>query len=322
MDALAAFLDGPRARGAFVLRSVFEPPWSLRVQDEAPLSVVAVVGGGAWIVTDGGEGRALGPGAVAVLRGPGHYTVADDPSTEPTIVIHPGQRCSLPDGEGVSETMALGVRSWGNSPSGSTTMLTGTYETEGEVSRRLLDVLPAMIVLDAGTWRNPVAALLADEIVKDDPGQAVVLDRLLDLLLVAALRAWFAHTDAEVPAWYRAQSDPIVGLALALMHADPARRWTVASLAAGAAVSRAGFARRFNDLVGEPPMSFLTGLRMALAADALSASDAAISEVAAEVGYGSPFTFSTAFKRVHGLSPRAYRNREASDPLPSATAAG
>ncbi len=316
MDALAAFLDGPRARGAFVLRSVFEPPWALRVEDEAPLSVVAVVGGGSWIVTECGESRALQPGAVAILRGPGHYTVADDASTAPTVVIHPGQRCTTPDGEGVSETMALGVRSWGNSPSGSTIMLTGTYETDGEVSRRLLDVLPAMIVLDAGTWDNRIAALLADEIVKDDSGQAVVLDRLLDLLVVAALRTWFARPESEVPAWYRAQGDPIVGRALRLMHADPARQWTVASLAAGAAVSRAGFARRFNELVGEPPMSFLTGLRMALAADALSVSDSTVASVAAEVGYSSPFTFSTAFKRLHGVSPRAYRNREASDPLP------
>jgi len=314
MDALADFLDGPRARGAFVLRSMFDPPWSLRVEDEAPLSVVAVVGGLAWIVADGAQPRPLGPGDVAILRGPGHYTVAGDLSTAPTVVIHPGQRCTTPDGAPLGEAMGLGVRSWGNSASGSVTMLTGTYETDGEISRRLLDALPALIVLAAGTWHCPVIGLLAEEIVKDEPGQSVVLDRLLDLLAVAALRTWFDRPDAEVPAWYRAQGDPVVGPALRLIHTDPAHQWTVAGLATATAVSRAGFARRFNELVGEPPMTFLTGLRMALAADLLAASDSSVAAVASKVGYGSPFTFSTAFKRLYGLSPRAYRSRETPRP--------
>ena len=90
-------------------------------------------------------------------------------------------------------------------------MLTGTYQTDGEVSRRLLDALPPLIVLRADTWDCPVIPLLAEEIVKDELGQAVVLDRLLDLLLVAALRASFRATDASVPAWYRAHDDPVVG---------------------------------------------------------------------------------------------------------------
>lgn len=309
MDALAGILDGPRARGAFVVRSVLDPPWSLRVMDEAPISVVAIVAGDAWVVPDGDEPRILGTGDVAIVRGPGHYTVADDPSTAPTVVIHPGQRCTTTEGESLSEAMALGVRTWGNSPTGSVTMLTGTYETEGEIGRRLLDALPALVVLEADSWHCPVIAMLADEIGKDEPGQAAVLDRLVDLLVVAALRAWFARPDADVPAWYRAQGDPVVGRALHLLHTDPSRQWTVASLAAGTAVSRAALARRFHDLVGEPPMTFLTGWRMALAADLLSGSDATVAAVASQVGYGSPFTFSNAFKRLYGVSPRAYRSR-------------
>ena len=80
MDALAGLLDGPRARGAFLLRSVLEPPWSLRIQDEAPLTLVAVVRGTAWVVPDDGEPVRLGPGDVAIIRGPEPYTVADDPA--------------------------------------------------------------------------------------------------------------------------------------------------------------------------------------------------------------------------------------------------
>jgi AraC-like DNA-binding protein len=310
MDALSGFLDGPRARGAFLLRSVLDPPWSLRIQDEAPLTVVAIVRGAAWLVPDEGPARALGAGDVAVVRGPEPYTVADDPKTPPSVVIHPGQRCTTPAGESLSGVMDLGVRTWGNSATGAVTMLTGTYQTDGEVSRRLLDALPAMIVLPAATWQSPVVALLAEEIAKDEPGQEVMLDRLLDLLLVAALRAAFSRPGAEVPAWYRASGDAVVGPALRLMQGDPSRPWTVAELAAGAGVSRAGLARRFHEVVGEPPMAFLTGWRMALAADLLLEGELTVTEVSRQVGYGSPFTFSTAFKRTYGVSPRAYRGRE------------
>ncbi len=128
--------------------------------------------------------------------------------------------------------MDLGVRTWGNSATGSVVLLTGTYTTDGEVSRRLLDALAPLTVFDAGSWQSPIVPLLADEITRDEPGQQVVLDRLLDLLLVAALRAAFARPGAEVPAWYRAFGDPVVGRALRLMHNAPAHPWTVASLAA------------------------------------------------------------------------------------------
>src|SRR5687767_8052181 len=98
MDAVAGLLDGPRARDAFLLRSSLDPPWSLRIRDEAPLTIVAAVRGDAWIVFDGEPAVALGAGDVAVVRGPEPYTVADDPATRPQAVIHPGQRCTTPDG--------------------------------------------------------------------------------------------------------------------------------------------------------------------------------------------------------------------------------
>ena len=201
----------------------------------------------------------------------------------------------------------LGVRTWGNSPDGATVMLTGTYQLEGEVSQRLLRVLPAVLVLRDGDWDCPLIALLADEIVKDEPGQEAVLDRLLDLLLIAVLRAWFARPGTDAPRWYRAYGDPVVGRALRLLHHNPAHPWTVAELAAAANVSRASLARRFTELVGEPPMAFLTSWRLALAADLLREPGATIGAVASQVGYGSPFALSTAFKRVRGVSPRQHR---------------
>jgi AraC-like DNA-binding protein len=309
MDALASLLDGPRARGAFMLRSIMSPPWSLRVLAEAPITLIAMAEGEAWIVPDGGERVRLGPGDVAVTRGPDHYIVADDPATPPDIVIHPGQRCTTVDGKDLFEELDLGVRTWGNDLDGSTVMLVGAYESMGDVSERLLRALPPVLSLESDQWDSPLIPLLVDEVVKDDPGQSAVLDRLLDLLLIAFLREWLARPEAQAPAWYRAQGDPIVGEALKMMYDRPDHSWTVASLAAEAGASRAALARRFRDLVGEPPMTFLTGWRVALAADLLREPDATVSSVAMRVGYSSPFALSTAFKRLRGISPKEHRVR-------------
>jgi AraC-like DNA-binding protein len=281
----------------------------LRIQDEAPLTVMAIVRGSAWVLPDGGERVHVHDGDVAIFRGPDPYTVADDPATEPRVAITPGQECIPlhPKGAELVDSLGCGVRTWGNTAEGTTVMLTGTYQLDGEVSQRLLRALPSLIVLRDQDWDSPIIPLLADEIVKDEPGQEAVLDRLLDLLLIAVLRAWFARPEAAAPDWYRASSDPIVGHALRLMHHNAAHPWTVATLARETGVSRAALARRFNDLVGEPPMTFLTGWRIALAADLLLEPGATIASVANQVGYGSPFALSTAFKRLRGISPQQHR---------------
>jgi AraC-like DNA-binding protein len=307
MDAVAGLLDGPRARGAFLLRSQLDPPWSMRIADEAPLCLIALTRGEAWLLPEEGEPLQLAPGDVAVIRGPDPYVLADHPGMEPQVLILPGQRCVTPDGQEVELISYMGVRTWGNSPVGSTVMLSGTYELEGEVSRRLLNALPPLVVLPGESWESPLVGLLAEEIVKDDPGQEAVLDRLLDLLLIAVLRAWFARPDADAPSWYRAYSDPVVGKALRLIHNDPGHQWTVGELAAEAGISRAALARRFTELVGEPPMTFLTDWRLSLAADLLREPGATIGSVAHQVGYSTPFALSTAFKRVRGISPKQHK---------------
>ena len=311
MDGLSAFLDGPRARHAFLLRSIMDPPWSLRVQDEAPLTVVAVATGAAWLIFDDEAPQRLDPGDLAIIRGPLPYTVADDPGSRPQVIIHPGQHCTTPSGESLAEEMNLGVRTWGNSANGSMMMLTGAYTTDGEISRRLLDALPRLIVIARESWDTPLLRMVANEIGNDDAGQDVVLDRLLDLLLVAALRTWFARADAARPAWYHAYADPVIGRALRLMTNEPAFQWSVANLGAEVGLSRAALARRFNDLVGEPPMTYLAGWRLAMAADLLLEADSTVTAVARRVGYNSPFTFSAAFKRRYGVSPKAHRERGA-----------
>lgn len=309
MDTLGGLLDAPRARGAFALRAVMRSPWSLRILASSPVTLIAGVTGELWVIPCDGEPVRVGPGDVAVTRGPDHYNVADSPTTPPTVVVHPGQRCCDLEGKSVSEEMTHGVRTWGNDPLGDTIFLVGAYEHLSDISDRLLRALPPVLSLAHGEWESPLVSLLCDEVVKDEPGQAAVLDRLLDLLLTALLKAWFAQRDASRPEWWRFQGDRIVEKALRIMHDKPAHAWTLDSLAAETGASRSSLARRFQDLVGEPPMKFLKNWRMALAADLLCQPDETVGTVADKVGYATPFAFSAAFKRVRGLSPREHRTR-------------
>ncbi|WP_156725419.1 AraC family transcriptional regulator [Streptomyces apocyni] len=307
MDALAGLLEGPRARGAFIIRACFDPPWSVRIEDQAPLTVIVQARGDGWVIPDEGEPLRLREGGVAIVRGPDPYVCADDPATAPRAVIYPGGRCATPDGQEIKDYLDLGTRTWGGRADGSVVALIGTYQMRGELTDRLLDALPPLLSLSADAWACPLAPMLAEEITRDEPGQEVVLDRLLDLMLIAALRAWFSRPEAEAPAWYAALGDPVVGRALRLIQDHPAHPWTVADLAAKAGVSRAALARRFSELVGEPPMAYLTGWRLALAADRLRDTPQTVGAIAREVGYGSAFALSNAFKRVYGVSPQEHR---------------
>lgn len=309
MDPLSSVLAGPSARGAFVLRCSLEPPWALRAEDRSPLTVLALVRGHAYLIPTDGDPVLLRAGDVAVLRGTQDYTIADDPSTEAQVRIDPGQVCVWLGSDAPPMT-ELGVRTWGNSPDGSTLVLTGAYESQTMVGKRVLTGLPAIVVAPREHVPSALIDYLAAQISRDEPGQVAVLDRMLDLVLIAVLRWWFASTadaDADAAGWYRASADPVVGKALLLMQEQPAVPWTVEGLGATTGLSRAAFARRFTALVGEPPMSYLTGWRMSLAADLLEEPSATVASVARQVGYGTPFAFSTAFKREHQVSPQQYR---------------
>jgi AraC-like DNA-binding protein len=308
VDVLSDLLHRARASNALVRQLIQRPPWSLTFADAPPLTVVATLGGHASIRLDDAEPARLAAGDIALISAPGHHTIADSPSTPPQVVIRGGRKY-VPDGREVAAgaDRSLAPRTYGDGLPGATIMLRGAYELRGDVGDRLLTMLPPLAVVPAGPRTQAALNLLATEIAQDEPGQDAVLNRLLDLVLVLALRAWCAKPEASLPSWYRALADQPIGKALRLLHEDPAHRWTVAELAGRVGLSRASFAARFTSLVGEPPLTYLTGWRMTVAADLLRDTETTVATAAKRVGYEDPFAFSTAFKRTRGTSPSTWR---------------
>ncbi|CAL9326970.1 MULTISPECIES: AraC family transcriptional regulator [Streptomyces] len=311
MDAVSQLLGEVRARGAVFRQTIMRPPWALRMASGAPLTLALMLRGRAWIVPDEHEPVPVGVGDIAVVRGDAPYTVADDPASTPSAVVTGADYC--PGAEGV-EPAAGPARTCGTPADGAPVLLSGAFERRGELSDRLVRVLPPVLVVPGENSPYAPVELVAQEIARERPGRQLVLDRLLDLMLVSALRGWFDDPDAGAPAWCSALDDPVVGAALRSLHAAPDRPWTVADLAAEVGVSRAALARRFTALVGEPPMAYLTSWRIALAADLLRQSDLTVGTIARKVGYANAFALSVAFKRLRGTRPSDFRAAEPGPP--------
>jgi AraC-like DNA-binding protein len=140
------------------------------------------------------------------------------------------------------------------------------------------------------------------------PGSQMMLGRLMELLFVETLRRHVARLPTDSTGWLAALNDPVVGRALQLVHAAPARRWTAEDLAREAGSSRTVLAERFNALLGKPPIEYVTSWRLQLAADRLRGSPESIASIAADVGYESEAAFNRAFKRVTGVTPGRWRD--------------
>ncbi|AJF69454.1 AraC family transcriptional regulator [Streptomyces vietnamensis] len=314
MDVLSDLLHRARARNTQIRQLIHRPPWSMTFAEAPPLTVVAALGGHASVRLDDDPEVApvrLAAGDVALISGIDRYTISDAPDTPPQVVVRGGRKQVIDSGTAARQSLA--PRTYGDGLPGATTLLRGAYELRGDVGERLLETLPRLAVVPTEPRTRAALDLLAAEVAREEPGQDAVLNRLLDLLLVLALRAWCARPQAELPSWYRALATPAVGEALRMLHEDPAHRWTVAELAARVGQSRAAFAARFTGVVGEPPLTYLTGWRMALAADLLRDTEETVAAVARAVGYADAFAFSVAFKRARGVSPSGWRRKDGQD---------
>ncbi|KFG72798.1 cupin [Streptomyces mutabilis] len=305
VDPLSSLLSGIRAEGSVVSHAVLTAPWSIRFTDGAPLTMVSVLrGGGTLLLSDGTE-RAVGVGDTAIVRGPAPFRLVDGPTTLDRPHTEYEIACFTPDAECTAQELG-GIR-WGTDPDGATALIVGAYRASGHRHERLLRALPPVLVINEDVevcaWLETAAA----DAARLPAGSQALMDRLLDWALVCTLRNWFDEAGADAPSWYRGLADPVLAPALQAFHGRPAEPWTVASLAHQAGVSRALFAKRFTELMGRPPLAYLTECRMADAEALLTDTDLSIAQIAKSVGYADAFGFSAAFKRHKGRSPSRFR---------------
>jgi AraC-like DNA-binding protein len=306
-DVLTQVLDAVHLGSALSARTVLGAPWGLHFGEltghRAGFHVV--VSGTCWATVDRtGERVALSAGDVVVFPHGTAHTLGDEPGTpgfefgELVAGLAPGERVSLPSGDGAI-----------------TTLLCGSYSFAADGTNPLLRGLPQLLHVPADDTRGgaleAAVRLLAAEADGLDSGSALVVDRLVDLLFVYALRTWLSrHGDATARSWFGALQDPVVGPAMRAVHDNPAHAWTVEALAQRSGLSRAPFARRFRQAIGEPPLAYVTRWRMTIAADLLE-HGGLIAQVAHQVGYDNEFAFAKAFKRVRGIAPGQHRRRYA-----------
>jgi AraC-like DNA-binding protein len=298
-DALKAMRTG-RPRSA---RAEVRAPWALRYPAFTGTTFHVVLRGTCWLLDaesgpESGRHLRLGSGDVVFLRRASEHVLADEP-TSPVRAFEPEDVGTGPIGR-----LRL------DGPGAASLLLCGAYLLDGDRRHPLLAELPPVLHLPAGKHGRlgQLVDMLGQEFDDPQPGGDGVGPALVDAMLLYILRAWIADRRATPGGWAAALTDPAISAALQGIHAEPERPWTVADLAACSAMSRTLFAQRFTELVGQPPLTYLTWWRMTVAARLLLESVAPLAAVARQVGYTSPYAFARAFRREYGIAPGRYRH--------------
>ncbi|TQS46055.1 AraC family transcriptional regulator [Cryptosporangium phraense] len=293
LEQILALLD---ARGHVSTGLIAGGHWAVAFPAPDDVKFNVVRKGRCVLRVDGGEPVPLAPGDCYLLTHPRPFTLSSDLETAavpagPLFAAATGGMAHAGDGEDVA--------------------LIGGRFSFGERARTvLLDALPPVIHVPAETIEADALRWALDQIDLElragGLGSTLVAEHLAIVMLVHVLR----RVPSAGSGLLAGLADPVVGPALRSLHGAPSHAWTVAELAGEAAVSRSTLAARFSDVVGQGPLDYLTGWRMELASARLRSSGDTLAVVARAVGYGSESAFSTAFKRVVGVSPREYRRRE------------
>ena len=306
-DSLGEVLYFLRMNGSFYCRSELTAPWGLALPPMAGcLWFHVVTSGGTWLDVEGAAPRWLHPGElVLVPRGDGHRLRSDRDATTPDILsLHR---------EVISPRYEILRHGLGGDP---TTLICGAVTFDHPAAGNLVSLLPRVLHVEAlgplqSEWIQSSLRLMAAEAHEVRPGGEAIITRLADILIVQAIRSWIANDPAARQGWIGALRDRQIGSALTQMHRDPVREWSVGTLAAAVAMSRSAFSARFTELVGEPPMRYLTRWRMQVAVTWLRDDDVTAGEVANRLGYQSEAAFSRAFKRSVGIPPGFVRRSRA-----------
>jgi AraC-like DNA-binding protein len=294
MDPLSEVFALIEIRTARCTRLEAGGTWALRFPAKPALKFAAVLRGECWITLPDGTSNRLAKGDTFLLANAPSYVVANDRQKMPEdgITLFDWEHSDIAH-HGGDETV----------------LLAGSFAFEFSNAHLVLDSLPSFMLIPAD---NPSAAILRStleildsEVRSDRMGASLVTRRLADVLLVQVLRAYFVNHGNDSAGWIGALTDPRIGAALNLMHGDVAHPWRIEELARAVGMSRSGFALRFKNLVGLPPLDYLLRWRMQLARDSLRR-EVTVASIAASLGYTSESAFGNAFKRIYGRAPKRY----------------
>jgi AraC-like DNA-binding protein len=302
-DPLGEALHFLRMSGIFYCRSEFTSPWALALPPMKNFMMLHVITSGrCWLEIEGAENRLLQPGDLALVpHCDGHQL-----SSEPGMV---GAKLFETPREQVSERYEI-LRLGGGGEAA--TVVCGVFQFDHPAARHLVTLLPRIIAVEAWNspnmdWIQSTVRAIGSEARELRPGGETIITRLADVLVIHAIRSWIARDPAAQTGWLGALQDKQLGRVISSIHRDPARAWTLESLAAEAMMSRSAFAARFTELVGEPAMHYVTRWRMHTALTWLKEDDAPVADLSRRLGYESEAAFSRAFQRYAGISPGAAR---------------
>jgi AraC-like DNA-binding protein len=307
VDPLGEALGFLRMSGVFYCQSEFTAPWALALPAfEHSMMFHVVTDGQCWLEVDDAGRCLLQPGTLALVpHGEGHRLIGE--SGAAPVALFDADR------QFVSDRYEI-LRHGGGGRH--TSMLCGLVRFDHPAAGDLMRWLPRVISLQVSSsphveWLQSTLRLVAAEAQAMRPGGEVLITRLADILVLETIRHWVARDPAERVGWLSALRDTQIGRALSLIHRDPARRWTVGSLASAIGMSRSAFAARFTQLVGVPVMHYVTQWKMHAARLSLAHEGPPLGELADRLGYSTEAAFSRAFKRTTGLSPGSVKRHKA-----------
>jgi AraC-like DNA-binding protein len=295
MDPLSDVFNTLEVRMAIFGQIEYGAPWGLRWP--AGHNMFGMILRGQCWLNVGNDEVSLAGGDCFLMPGRTGYVMRDDPSTRAI------------DAEKVFEDVDQQRRYGGKGRT--MTMISGCFMFDAAFSKPMLDMLPSLIHVKAeetkaATLQTTIRQIAA-EIQDDSAGSRIVVNRLVDIFFLQAIR-FFAAQQAECnSSWLRAVADPQIGRVLAALHRDVSHRWTVQELADTGGMSRAAFALRFKQLLGETPLEYLTRWRMYKATRMLRDPSRKLLQIANDLGYESDGAFNRAFKRMHGVSAGEFR---------------
>lgn len=318
MDALSDLLQVVRLNGALFLDTRFTAPWCVESRPardsggifaglEHIIFFHALTQGRCRVrLKSGGETLQVQAGDLLLLpHDDAHYLGSDLQLASVTsdTLVHPappGALMTIDHGGGGEETR----------------FICGFLACSPQLCRPLLDALPRMLRVPlgdgaGGEWLLGLLRHGAQANAAPGPGSSTVMAKLAELLFVEAMRRYIASLPEDETGWLAGLRDRYVGRALAALHAQPMRDWTVDELSALAGLSRSALAQRFSELIGQPPMTYLTRWRLRRAAAALKDTRRPVAALAEEYGYDSEAAFSRAFKREFGMPPATWRRQGA-----------